>query len=262
MHNNRSHPLLEQVPLTVSPFVSLPTATTLSYNYKTMPSNIPPSALGLQSIADDGSAPPFPRFVVSGSGHAASPEEVGKSCRELLHYLVWMNDKAEEEIGRLETRLREEELKEKRRLAPGWLDRDERMLEPERVAAHQEQPTANAAPAPQDSTMQAQQQDAGAELDRAFGNVSIGDVDNGQIEQAGGYLADGHIEHNGGYQAKGHQGGEHLGPMQLQPALPQAPSEGAQQTGYQAGEHLADGQMQQAGGYLADGQMQQAGGYH
>ncbi|PHH82576.1 hypothetical protein CDD83_3220 [Cordyceps sp. RAO-2017] len=42
MYNNRSHPLLEQVPLTVSPFVSLPSATTLSYNYKTMPSSIPP----------------------------------------------------------------------------------------------------------------------------------------------------------------------------------------------------------------------------
>ncbi|KFX89057.1 hypothetical protein V490_07257, partial [Pseudogymnoascus sp. VKM F-3557] len=33
MNDNKAHPLLAQVPLTVSPFISLPTATTLPYTY-------------------------------------------------------------------------------------------------------------------------------------------------------------------------------------------------------------------------------------
>jgi hypothetical protein len=41
---------------------------------------------------------------------------------------------AEAELARVEERIRARELAEKRRLAPGWLDSDARLLQPERKA--------------------------------------------------------------------------------------------------------------------------------
>ncbi|POR33769.1 Uncharacterized protein TPAR_06043 [Tolypocladium paradoxum] len=175
MYNNRPHPLLEQVPLTVSPFVSLPTATTLSYNYKTMPSNIPPSSLGIPTATDGPSAEqPKPRFVVSSSGHAASPDDILESCHALLSHVTDLQKDAERELREFEERIKERELAEKRRLAPGWLDSEARLLEPERAAsAHQPGPSS----APEDlrrpATETQAEIDEGAELDKAFGVMAL-----------------------------------------------------------------------------------------
>ncbi|RCI07725.1 hypothetical protein L249_5699 [Ophiocordyceps polyrhachis-furcata BCC 54312] len=161
-----SHPLLEQVPLTVSPFVSLPTATTLSYNYKTMPSNIPPSALGIPTAADEEQQqqqPPAPRFVVSGSGHVASPQEILESCEALLKHVRQLQASAERELRDFEASIRERDLAEKRRLAPGWLDSDERLLKPEPSVSAQKQI----------QKVEASEPDPGAELDRAFGGMDL-----------------------------------------------------------------------------------------
>ncbi|KAF5123325.1 hypothetical protein E5D57_011237 [Metarhizium anisopliae] len=180
MHSNRPHPLLEQVPLTVSPFVSLPTATTLSYNYKTMPSNIPPSAMGIPTASEDPSQQPKARFVVSGSGHAAHPDDIIDSCRALLDHVTKVQESAERELQEFEDQIKQRDLAEKRRVAPGWLDSESRLLQPERMSA-QAGPTAGA-------TAQHQQQqhpppmgdgtaqpvvDTGAELDRAFGGMAL-----------------------------------------------------------------------------------------
>lgn len=168
------HHLLEQVPLTVSPFVSLPTATTLSYNYKTMPSAIPPSTLGIPAASDDPSAQPKPKYIVSGSGHAAHPEDIISSCRALQAHVSKMQEDAERELREFEERIRERELAEKRRVAPGWLDSEARLLEPERTGADQqnlmdkeseEQKASTAANPPAT--------DEGAELDRAFGVMAL-----------------------------------------------------------------------------------------
>lgn len=165
-----SHPLLEQVPLTVSPFVSLPTATTLSYNYKTMPSNIPPSSLGIPTAADKAAAEqPLPRFVVSGSGHAASPDEILESCHALLGHVTDLQREAERELREFEDRIKERDLAEKRRLAPGWLDSDARLLEPERAPGP---PPAPQGPGQAKAEVRADD-DAGAELDRAFGGMVL-----------------------------------------------------------------------------------------
>ncbi|RDA90220.1 hypothetical protein CP533_1079 [Ophiocordyceps camponoti-saundersi (nom. inval.)] len=159
-----SHPLLEQVPLTVSPFVSLPTATTLSYNYKAMPSNIPPSALGIPTAADEEQQqPPPPRFVISGSGHVASPQEILESCQALHKHVLQLQASAERELRDFEASIRERDLAEKRRLAPGWLDSDERLLKPEPSAAAQKQA----------EKVEASEPDPGAELDRAFGGMDL-----------------------------------------------------------------------------------------
>jgi hypothetical protein len=157
------------VPLTVSPFISLPTATTLPYTYKTLPNSLPPSSTG------DNPAAEKPKFIVSSSGLAAHPEDIIASCKALQDHLNKQQDHAEETLKRWQADVAERELAEKRRLAPGWLDRQEKILEPERRGS---------VPVKGESIMDAPQQDesrlvagavlspqesAGAELDRAFG---------------------------------------------------------------------------------------------
>ncbi|KAF4950828.1 hypothetical protein FGADI_7919 [Fusarium gaditjirri] len=176
MHDNkRSHPLLEQVPLTVSPFVSLPTATTLSYNYKTMPSNIPPSSLGIEAASDNPAGQTKPKYVVSNSGHAAHPEDIIASCRALQAYVTKMQEDAERELREFDEKIKARELAEKRRVAPGWLDSEMHMLEPERSTPVQQQGAGNV-PEPQNTqsgTNTKATEDQGAELDRVFGGMAL-----------------------------------------------------------------------------------------
>ena len=174
------HPLLAQVPLTVSPFVSLPTATTLPYTYKPLPSTLPPSstrdANGLESE----------NFVVSASGHAASPEDIVASCQALRSHLRKTQEAAEQAVDDWEQELRDEELAEKRRVAPGWLDRDEKILEPERKRADDSpsrgmdksnsiaslmdiQDVRSQSPTVHQSTINT----VGDDLDRAFGGLNV-----------------------------------------------------------------------------------------
>ncbi|KAK2733352.1 hypothetical protein FQN55_003405 [Onygenales sp. PD_40] len=77
----KPHPLLAQIPLAVSPFISLPTATTLPYTYKSMPSTLPPS------VTVDPSGSGKARYVVSAGGHAAHPDEILASCEALEKHM-------------------------------------------------------------------------------------------------------------------------------------------------------------------------------
>lgn len=127
-HRLASHPLLAQVPLTVSPFVSLPTSTTLPYTYKTLPSTLPPSSTGTAAAEEKA------QYVVSASGHAAHPDEIIASCKALQAYIQKVQDNADQELKAWQDAIDARELAEKRRVAPGWLDSDARILEPLRKA--------------------------------------------------------------------------------------------------------------------------------
>ena len=167
------------MPLTVSPFISLPTATTLPYTYKPLPSTLPPSSTA------DSSGVEREDYVVSASGHAASPEDIIKSCQLLQDHIKKTQEDAEKAIRDWEQGLMEQDLAEKRRLAPGWLDRSEKILEPERRANVGSTATVNdqAKPASiMDSDIEGQktqpawqevQDSAGDELDRAFGGMTV-----------------------------------------------------------------------------------------
>ncbi|ELR07537.1 hypothetical protein GMDG_08452 [Pseudogymnoascus destructans 20631-21] len=133
MNDNKAHPLLAQVPLTVSPFISLPTATTLPYTYKTLPSTLPRSSTATTSTA--GAADSKPQYVVSAAGHAAHPDEILASCKALQAYIAKVQDDADRELRGWEEGIRARELAEKRRVAPGWLDSEARILEPAQRAA-------------------------------------------------------------------------------------------------------------------------------
>ncbi|KAL8793318.1 MAG: hypothetical protein Q9195_004095 [Heterodermia aff. obscurata] len=179
MYSEKPHHLLAQVPLTVSPFISLPTATTLPYTYKPLPSTLPPSSTA------DSNGVEREDYVVSASGHAASPEDIIKSCQALQDHIKKTQEDAEKAIQDWEQSLIEQDLAEKRRLAPGWLDRSEKILEPERrtsvgfTAGLNDQATSASI---MDSdiegkksqpALQQVQDPAGDELDRAFGGMTV-----------------------------------------------------------------------------------------
>ncbi|KAK4040006.1 hypothetical protein C8A01DRAFT_35972 [Parachaetomium inaequale] len=216
MHDNRTHPLLQQLPLTVSPFVNLPTATTLPYRYKPMPSTLPPSTTGIAATApsplDDqhhptadpntpdahgaaaGTTTNKPKYVISASGHAAHPDEILASCRALQDHVAQLRAQAEADLADLAERIRARELAEKRRVAPGWLDSEARLLEPERAATPasggggrgQEGVVEGASDGPGEMLLQQPVRgfeggasemavpDEGEELDRAFGTLKFG----------------------------------------------------------------------------------------
>ncbi|KAH8423554.1 uncharacterized protein LDX57_001314 [Aspergillus melleus] len=173
----RPHPLLAQVPLTVSPFINLPTTVTLPYTYKSVPSTLPPSVL-----VDPANPDAKARYVVSASGeHAASPDEILASCKSLEQHLNKTRNDADKAIQDWEESISQRELAEKRRVAPGWLDRDEKLLQPNKMSTppSQNQPeqqslldsvSADSAASGLPSIVP---RDEGAELDRAFGGLDV-----------------------------------------------------------------------------------------
>ncbi|KAI9779651.1 MAG: hypothetical protein M1816_003456 [Peltula sp. TS41687] len=162
MHSERPHPhpLLAQIPLTVSPFITLPSAPTLPYTYKPLPSTLPPPPSVLSppersdgstaattnpsrgaggtaaaaATADPSSrAETKTRFIISASGGvAAHPDEIIESCRALQAHLMTLQEDAARMVRDWEAEVARRELAEKRSVAPGWLDREEKLLEPER----------------------------------------------------------------------------------------------------------------------------------
>ncbi|KAL9054096.1 MAG: hypothetical protein Q9162_004353 [Coniocarpon cinnabarinum] len=174
---SESHSILAQVPLTVSPFVSLPTATTLPYTYRSLPSSLPPSSTGDQT---GDTAAEKPKFVVSSSGQAVHPDEILASCQHLQTHLTSLAEDAKRRLNAWENAIDERELAEKRRLAPGWLDRNERMLQPSSMQPSGYQTFEPLkAPSLQHESEQtsekgaAESTTAGEELDRAFGTMDM-----------------------------------------------------------------------------------------
>ena len=117
---------------------------------------------------------------MSSSGHAAHPDEIIASCQALQAHLQKLQDDAEATLREWENSIKERELAEKRRVAPGWLDRDEKILEPERKR-DTSAPTEilNSDPLnimdSQDDIIsnEGAQRREGEELDRAFGGMGL-----------------------------------------------------------------------------------------
>ncbi|KAF2113595.1 hypothetical protein BDV96DRAFT_622454 [Lophiotrema nucula] len=188
MHDEHPHPLLAQVPLTVSPFLSLPTATPLPYSYKQLPSTLPPSIL---------SAPPTqnatsnsneqqsqqPAYIVSSTGTTATPDQILTSCLALQTHLQHLEANARATLQSWEDERRAADLAEKRRVAPGWLDGQVKIIKPEN-AGGEEDVVMEERPQPQRRTSVGikglvERRDgvpdprAGEELDRVFGGLDI-----------------------------------------------------------------------------------------
>lgn len=159
-----------------------------------MPSTLPPSSSGITTTTSSADADPTstmssstdnkPRYVVSASGHAAHPDDIIASCRALQSHVAAMQADAERELADLDRRVRDRELAEKRRVAPGWLDSSARLLEPEKKAEPPSEAGSGGVEGSgsvagqfaemsladrQGACEMAGDLDQGAELDRAFG---------------------------------------------------------------------------------------------
>lgn len=202
MHDEHPHPLLAQVPLTVSPFLSLPTSVPLPYSYKSLPSTLPPSILNPQQPSaahDQGTSTPQPQsqqpaaYVTSSSGNTATtPDQILNSCIALQQHLAKLEADAKRTLSEWEDKRKKEDLAEKRRVAPGWLDNDVHILKPENVGGGGSGTSGEgeAARAQQQGEGQQQQQQQppqlmdldpqaeqkrkqGEELDRVFGGLKV-----------------------------------------------------------------------------------------
>lgn len=164
------------MPLTVSPFIHLPASVTLPYTYKSVASTLPPSVT-VDPTNPDAKA----RYVVSSSGeHVAHPDEILGSCQSLEQHLKKNRSDAEAAIQAWEESIRNRELAEKRRIAPGWLDRDEKLLQPSRANASPESRAAESSLLDDSSADQGAStmppmipRNEGEELDRAFGGLEM-----------------------------------------------------------------------------------------
>ena len=121
---------------------------------------------------------------MSESGHNANPDEIIASCQALQAHIRKIQEDSERLLQDWQARIKEEELAEKRRVAPGWLDRDEKILEPAR-SGHSTGPPPGSAQNQVANLMDLQDDNhhdgseagvsaaAGDELDRAFGGMVI-----------------------------------------------------------------------------------------
>lgn len=167
------HPLLAQVPLTVSPFIHLPTSVTLPYTYKSISTTLPPSVT-VDPTNPDAKA----RYVVSSSGeHAAHPDEILAACQSLEQHLKKTRSDTEAAIKAWEDAIHQRDLAEKRRVAPGWLDREEKLLQPSRSvrpeSVHTESLLDSSSAEHGSSIPSMIPRDEGEELDRAFGGLGV-----------------------------------------------------------------------------------------
>ncbi|KAF2422197.1 hypothetical protein EJ08DRAFT_672837 [Tothia fuscella] len=196
MHEEHPHPLLAQLPLTVSPFLNLPTATPLPYTYKSLPSTLPPSVTDPTPSSQPQTNSPHPdsqhqssqqcqqqaAYVISPStGHSAHPDSIIASCHALQAHLTKLQEDARRTVEKWENGIRERELMEKRRVAPGWLDvgNEGRMLVPERkredggkeVEDIMDMDVGTGERGLKEGA--GRQGDGGEELDRAFGGLGL-----------------------------------------------------------------------------------------
>lgn len=122
------------------------------------------------------------RYVVSATGgHAAHPDEILASYQVLEDHLKKTMANAEKTIKDWEESVRQRELAEKRRVAPGWLDREEKLLQPIQASSSSSHSDAAAPQSLLDTSTTDQEvqvpaikpRDEGDELDRAFGGLDV-----------------------------------------------------------------------------------------
>jgi hypothetical protein len=148
--------------LTISPFLSLPTSVPLPYSYKTLPSTLPSSIL--QS----------PDYVSSASGTTSSPDAILSSCVALQQHLQKLEADARNTLNEWREKREREDLAEKRRLAPGWLDSGVHILKPEEVKKEEDMVVENIMDDdPQQREAETKKAKEGEDLDRVFGGLQV-----------------------------------------------------------------------------------------
>jgi len=86
-----------------------------------------------QSSQQQQQQPQQPAYILSATGQTAAPDQILASCLSLQSHLQTLESNARSTLQDWEERRRKEDLAEKRRVAPGWLDGDVKILVPENV---------------------------------------------------------------------------------------------------------------------------------
>jgi hypothetical protein len=134
----------------------------LPYSYKTLPSTLPSSIL--QS----------PAYVSSASGTTSTPDAILSSCVALQQHLQKLEADARNTLNEWRDKREKEDLAEKRRLAPGWLDSGVHILKPEEVKKEEDMVVENIMDDdPQQREAETKKAKEGEDLDRVFGGLQV-----------------------------------------------------------------------------------------
>lgn len=145
----------------------MPAAVTLPYSFRQVPTSLPPS------VTEDPNSEK-PKYITSSSGHTAHPDDIIASCNALQQHITKSQEDAKKLIEEWEQSIRERELAEKRRVAPGWLDRDEKILEPTKAGSNaQKQGLLDSHDSTSVNAPAMSPNREGEELDRAFGTMGL-----------------------------------------------------------------------------------------
>jgi hypothetical protein len=152
----------------------------LPYSYVTLPSTLPPSILSQQQQQQDNSnsSASKPAYVVSSTGTSAHPDQILTSCIALQEHLATLEEDARRTLAEWEERRRREDLAEKRRVAPGWLDSGVHIIKPEGPGDNEGAGAARKDKVPEQNLMDLDPQaerkaKEGEELDRVFGGLRV-----------------------------------------------------------------------------------------
>lgn len=150
--------MLAQIPLIISPFIQPPKAVTLPFNFNKLPPSIPPPA----------------------SCSVADVENIGNNARQVEEFIENSRTKLKDEYHQWRTAVERKEVEEKRRIAPGYLDTGNRMLQPVRKAEPLE--SANSSGSNSTNPLSTTSDDESStgippsqvnDIDKVFGKVSI-----------------------------------------------------------------------------------------
>ncbi|KAA8917708.1 hypothetical protein TRICI_000147 [Trichomonascus ciferrii] len=138
------HPILTQIPLIVSPSLRPPQAVTLPFNFNKLPSTAPPQNVKEESL-----------------------DEIIESSEGFLRALDQRRERREKAFADWKEHVDKEEIEEKRRIAPGYLDTNNRILQPLK-----RQETGESDSQSPDATQQPSSSELN-QLDKVFGEVSL-----------------------------------------------------------------------------------------
>ena len=153
-HDNRvaSSPVAHLV-LIKSPYLQLPHPVALPYNYTPLPTSVDSIVFCLPDVAaNDKPSTDFSQLLTS----------VELSVKKIAA-LKAEHEAHVERIKAWEEQIREREVREKRRIAPGYLDTDQRLLVPTRIES----------PRVDSPATQTDGEDTTNQLGRTLGNLAI-----------------------------------------------------------------------------------------
>lgn len=137
-------PLLAQIPLIVSPGLRPPQAVTLPFNFNRLPSSLPP-----QNVSE------------------ATLDQISHESKRFIEHLDKRREERKENYQSWKEKVDKEEIEEKRRIAPGYLDTNYKLLQPSRRQASIDHEINSSENTTNNNSIEVN------ELDRVFGDVSL-----------------------------------------------------------------------------------------